>query len=107
MPGTHEITQGSFWDRFLDMFAESIIIQSLITALLITTLCFLWIYSATCSPLREVTVPSELLQITMIVLGFWFGQKTQVAGKNSAEQIAYTIVAATARERNDGSTPTI
>lgn len=85
----NRLEEGSFWDRFLDMFAESIIIQSLVTALLILTLCYLWIYSAINQGVVEV--PPELLQITMIVLGFWFGQKTVITGKRSAEDIAYAI----------------
>ena len=57
--------------KFWDLFAESIIVQSFITALLVTGVLFMWVTG------REV--PPDLVSATMLVLGFWFGSKTQHA----------------------------
>jgi len=57
--------------KFWDLFAESIIVQSFITGLLVTGVLFMWVTG------REV--PSDLVSATMLVLGFWFGSKTQHA----------------------------
>ena len=57
--------------KFWDLFAESIIVQSFITGLLVTGVLFMWVTG------REV--PSDLVSATMLALGFWFGSKTQHA----------------------------
>ena len=57
--------------KFWELFAESIIVQSFITTLLVTGVLFMWVTG------REV--PPDLVSATMLVLGFWFGSKTQHA----------------------------
>ena len=57
--------------KFWELFAESIIVQSFITMLLVTGVLFMWVTG------REV--PPDLVSATMLVLGFWFGSKTQHA----------------------------
>jgi hypothetical protein len=56
-------------DKFLDLLRESIIVQGLVTLCLIVTICILF---ATGKP-----VPDLLAQITLLVVGFWFGTKVQ------------------------------
>jgi hypothetical protein len=58
-------------DTFWKLLQESTIIQASVTLILVAADCFLW---ATSKP-----VPPELLQLTTIVIGFWFGTKAQSA----------------------------
>ena len=55
--------------KFWDLFRESIILQSLITLVLIAALVYLYI--------RDGVVPEQLLQMTWVIVGFWFGTKVQ------------------------------
>ena len=57
--------------KFWELFAESIIVQSFITTLLVIGVLYMWLTG------REV--PSDLVSAMMLVLGFWFGSKTQHA----------------------------
>lgn len=66
------LNEGSIGDRLMDMMEESIIIQSLVTLVLVVTCCVVWIGGK--------QVPSELIALTMAVIGFWFGQKGQFSG---------------------------
>lgn len=91
------IEEGSFWDRVLDMFAQSIIIQSTITLLLIGSLCALWVFAAVNRIAVEQVLPEELLNVTLLVLGFWFGQKTQLSGQRQASDVANRIAQESAR----------
>ena len=91
------LEEGSFWDRVLDMFAQSIIIQSTITLLLIGALCALWVFAAVNRIAVEQVIPKELLNITLLVLGFWFGQKTQVSSQRQTNDVARTIAEESAK----------
>jgi len=55
-------------DRLLDLFEQSVIVQSLVTLVLVVTLCIMF---ATGKP-----IPELLSQITLLVIGFWFGSKS-------------------------------
>lgn len=55
--------------RFYDLLAESIIVQSIITLLLVATICIMY--------LRNLPIPHDLQILTFTVVGFWFGQKVQ------------------------------
>jgi len=57
-------------NKFLDLLRESVIVQSTVTLALVITLCVMF---ATGRP-----VPDLLAQITLLVIGFWFGSKTQL-----------------------------
>jgi len=81
--GNMPIEEGSMVDRILDLFKESVLLQSLVTAVLIITCCMLWI--------TERVVPNELLLMTTTVVGFWFGQKNQVVGAKMAKETAYRL----------------
>lgn len=56
-------------DRFWKLFEESVIVQALITLALVTVVCYLF---ATGRP-----IPELLSSALMLVLGFYFGSKTQ------------------------------
>ena len=58
-------------DKFWDLLQQSVIVQSVVTLVLVTTLCIMF---ATGRP-----VPDLLAQITLLVIGFWFGSKVQLA----------------------------
>ena len=55
--------------QFLDLVKSSVIIQGLITLCFVGTMCYLW---STGQP-----VPQELWTANTIVIGFFFGAKTQ------------------------------
>lgn len=55
--------------RFWDLLTQSVIVQGLITCAFVGTTCYLW---ATGQP-----VPQELWTANTVVLGFFFGAKTQ------------------------------
>lgn len=55
--------------QIIDLFAQSTIVQAIVTVMLIATCCYLWA--------SQFPVPGELLGFTGAVLGFWFGTKAQ------------------------------
>lgn len=57
--------------KFWELLQQSVIVQSIVTLLLISTICFL--YAAG----REV--PVTLVHICEVVLGFWMGTKVEYA----------------------------
>lgn len=54
--------------KFWELFEQSIITQALVTAVLVITVSVLYATG------REV--PADLYQLTILVVGFWFGSKT-------------------------------
>jgi hypothetical protein len=56
-------------DKFWELFQESVIVQSMVTLILVITLCAMFISGQ--------AVPDLLAQITLLVIGFWFGSKSQ------------------------------
>lgn len=58
---------GKFWE----LMRESVITQSLVTLILISTLAYMYV--------SKIPIPETLSSITFIVLGFWFGAKSQQA----------------------------
>jgi len=59
----------STMQRFWDLLTESVIVQGFITCMFVGVTCYLW---ATGQP-----VPQELWTANTVVLGFFFGAKTQ------------------------------
>jgi hypothetical protein len=57
--------------KFWELLQESVIIQGVVTLVLVVTLCTMFI---TGKP-----IPELLGAITTLVLGFWFGTKSQRA----------------------------
>jgi hypothetical protein len=64
-----KIRKESQMQRFWDLLRESVIVQGMITCAFVGTTCYLW---ATGRP-----VPQELWTANTVVLGFFFGAKTQ------------------------------
>ena len=52
---------------FWELFKSSVIVQSLVTLLLVATICYLYI--------TQAEVPDGLYQLSGIVVGFWLGSK--------------------------------
>jgi 4-hydroxybenzoate polyprenyltransferase len=64
-------------NQFWTLFKESVITQAIVTLVLIVTCCILWVTGR--------VLPSELFQLTVLVVGFWFGSKVGFAqGQNQA-----------------------
>lgn len=55
--------------EFWILFRESVIVQSLITLILVLGIVYMFV--------TGMPVPDQLLDILYLVLGFWFGAKTQ------------------------------
>lgn len=60
-----------FWEGFWELFRTSIIMQSLLAAVITATICAMYLMN------REV--PMELTAAWMLLLGFFFGTKIQHA----------------------------
>jgi len=56
-------------DEFWRLLEESVILQALITVVLIGTICYLYITGK--------DVPQPLVDMTLLILGYYFGSKTQ------------------------------
>ncbi len=56
-------------NRFWDLLAQSIIVQALVTLISVLTVSYMYI--------AGMQVPQELVNIVMLILGFWFGTKAQ------------------------------
>lgn len=56
-------------DRFWNLFEKSIIVQSIITLMLMGSVTFMYV--------TRSDVPDNLVNMTLLVLGFWFGTKIQ------------------------------
>lgn len=54
---------------FWKLFKESVIIQGIVTFLIVLTVCLMY--------LLYHTIPNDLLNMAILILGFWFGSKTQ------------------------------
>lgn len=53
--------------KFWELFEQSVITQSIITVMLVITVCVMFIMGR--------PIPSLLESLTMIVVGFWIGSK--------------------------------
>jgi hypothetical protein len=58
-------------DKFWELFQQSVIIQGVVTLILVVTLCVMFI--------RGQAIPELLGVISSLVLGYWFGSKSQHA----------------------------
>jgi hypothetical protein len=57
--------------KFLDLLRQSVITQGILAILLILTTCIILI--------MQNTISKELLALDTLILGFYFGSKTQYA----------------------------
>lgn len=65
-------------DTFVRLLEKSVLVQGLITAAFVVTTCYLW---ATGQP-----VPDQLWTANTIVIGFFFGAKTQQSVTNFSQR---------------------
>ncbi len=62
--------------KFLQLLEESVITQSVITFMVVATVCVMWGL--------QITVPQPLLDMAFIVVAFWMGSKVGYKqGQNS------------------------
>jgi len=71
-------------ETFWSLLKESIIVQSLVTMMLIITIIVLVLTN------REV--PDVLVNLTTLVVGFWFGTKVQHAANVAALEARQAIL---------------
>jgi len=57
-------------NKFFELLQQSVIIQATVTLILTGVIAYLWI--------KGVTVPQELLYSFGVILGFYFGSKSQL-----------------------------
>ena len=62
-------SQTSFGDKFLELLAQSTIVQGLVTFALVAAVCYLSI--------MQLQVPDSLNAAMMLALGYYFGTKSQ------------------------------
>jgi len=62
-------------EKFWDLFQQSVIVQSLVTLVLVGTLCYMFATGQ--------AIPDLLGQVTLLVIGFWFGSKASMVAFNS------------------------
>ena len=71
--------------KFWELLQESVIVQGVVTVALVGTLCAMFLMGR--------VVPDLLMQITLLVLGFWFGAKSQYANVKHAKEISAALAA--------------
>ena len=72
--------------RFWDLLEQSVLVQGLVTVALV----FAVIYMAVTS--REI--PEGLFGMALLALGYYFGSKTQLTGKQAAQEVIKQLQAA-------------
>lgn len=71
---------------FWELVQQSVIVQSIITLVLIGTVAYLYVTGQ--------EVPRDLMGLTVVVLGFWFGSKSQGAVNNhQAKKVIREVMA--------------
>jgi hypothetical protein len=78
-------------EKFWELFQESVIVQSLVTLTLVITICAMFLMSK--------PIPELLGSITLLVLGFWFGAKSQHSIVTSAKEASKAAATALADAR--------
>jgi hypothetical protein len=66
-------------DKFWELFAESVIVQAFLAAMFGVTLCALYLGSK--------PVPLELVALESVILGYYFGGKTNMIARKTADHI--------------------
>jgi len=56
-------------ENFWTLLAKSVIIQALIALIVVTAVTYMYV--------KNMSVPSELLQLLWLVIGFYFGTKVE------------------------------
>ena len=68
---------------FQGMVVESVLVQSLVTLFLISTICYMAI--------ANMNIPSVVIEMTLLVVGYWFGAKNNVTMNRAIEKVADRI----------------
>jgi hypothetical protein len=79
------------WCKFLDLLKQSVITQALVTFCLVLTCCIIWI--------RGQDPTTGLYQLTVLVIGFWFGSK--IGYNQGITALSASINSATAAQAVD------
>lgn len=66
----------SFWQSFWDLFAASVIVQSIITLLMVSVLAYMAI--------KQIPIPSIVENLTWGVVSFWMGTKVEYRAREIA-----------------------
>jgi hypothetical protein len=82
-----EEARNAFWCSVLELWRESVIVQSIITLLSIVTLC-LWFLIPLFrgDALDGISVPGELMLVIGTILGYWFKSKSEYQARRIAEE---------------------
>jgi hypothetical protein len=64
---------------FWELFSESLIIQGVLAIMFSVVVCAMY--------LMGMAVPQELIALISLILGYFFGAKTQVAAQKTARMI--------------------
>lgn len=55
--------------QFIELLRESVLVQGLITLVIVLTISYMYV--------TEMSVPQELFNILLLILGFYFGGKVE------------------------------
>lgn len=72
------MNQNQFRGAIISLLEESVLIQGAITLTLVGTLAYMYVMG--------MDVPSELLNILLLILGFYFGGKVQGQAKRKVNE---------------------
>lgn len=72
-------------DRMLDLLEKSILVQSTVTLLMLSTVCTLYLVPVFRGG-EPGTVPESLLVITGTVMGYWFKTKDRFNAEQKAAE---------------------
>jgi uncharacterized membrane protein len=67
----------TFWGAMLELFKSSVIVQSLLTLVVVGTICIL--------VLTARVIPEELWALTGVIVGYWFGSKNNITMQKMVE----------------------
>lgn len=56
-------------ETFIDLLKSSVLVQGVITLVIVVTLCI--------TVINQTPLPTYFTDITLLVIGFWFGSKIQ------------------------------
>ena len=82
-------TREEFWNSLLELWRESVIVQSIITLLSVITLCMWFLVPLfRGDALDTIKVPGELMLVIGTILGYWFKTKSEYQAQKTAERLA-------------------
>ena len=67
-------------DTFYSLLRESVLVQATVTLILIGVMGYMYIAGR--------PVPNDFVNIAMLVVGFWFGSKSQAAVERTVNSLA-------------------